>query len=445
MQWARTRDPTVSFDAGRLRKVGDVMQVGDVVLVKERTEQEMHKLNEVALAPQQYSALLKHLQGRGELKLYSLEQEPHIEGAMVSVEPQSGYITAMSGGYSFDRSEFNRVYQACRQPGSAFKPLVYSAAIALKKYTPATMVTDAPLTFRDGHNESTWRPKNLGNGYKGEVTVREAIMQSMNMPAINVLSDVGMNNFLEWAKRLGITTKLKAELGVSIGSSCVTPWELGRVFTTYANLGVAVPPMYIKEITDRNHERLMFAAKKSDPWIRRSDRLRQIIAKNFAEVQRVMEVEDAYTMHYLLSEVARNGTAQRTNVLGRHLAGKTGTTNDSFDTWFVGYAKNLLALVWIGNDTMDMPLSVNEQGGRTTLPVFVNFMGKALHNLPNEDWTMPPTMCEARIDSKTGLRIASEHPLSFVAPFRCGSEPALLDAAPRQSLEQAMDVMGGGM
>lgn len=448
MQWARPRDPLVNYEAGRRSRIGNVVEVNDVVLVKERSYNELQKYNEVSLNPHQFIALIHQLHSKivsQDLKLYSLEQEPRVEGAMISVEPQTGYITALSGGYSFDRSEFNRVYQACRQPGSAFKPVVYSAAIALKKYTPATMVIDAPLTFHDGANESTWRPKNLSQGYKGEVTVREAFMQSMNVPAINILSDVGISNLLDWAKKLGITTKLKPELGVSLGSSCVTPWELGRVFTTFANLGVAVEPMYIKEITDRNHERMQFAAKKTDPWIRRSDRLAQIAKEGFAEKARVMEKEDAYIMHYLLSEVARHGTAQRTNALNRNIAGKTGTTNDSYDTWFAGYAKNLMALVWIGNDLMDMPLGVYEQGGRTTLPVFTSFMARALHNLPNEDWAMPETMCQGRIDGKTGLRISTEHPLSFVAPFRCGTEPAFLESAPHQSLEQAMDVMGGGL
>lgn len=447
MLWARTRDPLVNFEAGRLRQVGTTLQTGDVVLVKERGEHDLRRLNEGSSKPQQFFSLMHHVNtdlSTRNLKLYSLEQEPRIEGAMVSIEPQSGYVTAMSGGYSFDRSEFNRVYQACRQPGSAFKPVVYSAAIALKKYTPATMVIDAPLTFHDGSNESTWRPKNLGNGYKGEVTVREAIMQSMNMPAINTLSAIGMSNFLEWAKKLGIATKLKPELGVSIGSSCITPWELGRVFTTFANLGAAVEPMYIKEITDRDHTRMMFAAKKSDPWILRSDRLIQIATESFATTAPAIEKEDAYTMHYLLTEVARHGTAQRTNALNRPIAGKTGTTNDSYDTWFAGYAKSLMALAWIGNDMMDVPLGVYEQGGRTALPVFNAFMAKALQNLPAEDWTMPDSMCTARIDSKTGLRITTEHPLSFVAPFRCGSEPALLESAPHQSLEQAMDVLSGG-
>lgn len=446
MYWARPRDPNANYDWWKLRGVFGVLNTGDVVLVKEQTVANMEALNQDCASPTHLSNLQNHLRNDREhrnLGLFSLEQEPSIEGAMVAMEVGSGYVTAMDGGYSFDKSEFNRVYQACRQPGSAFKPVVYTAAIALKKYTPATMIMDAPLTFHDEGTESSWKPKNLGQRYKGEVTVREAVMRSINVPTLNVMADVGTKNVLEWAEKLGIKSKLKPELGTGIGSSCVTPWELSRVFSTIANQGVSVEPILIREVRDRDHKRIKFKAAKTDPWITRNDRVDQILDDFFGHKDRVMEKEDAYTMHYLLTEVAKNGTAQRTNVLHRHLAGKTGTTNDSFDTWFAGYSKSLLSLVWIGNDMMDTPLGVYEQGGRTALPLFNNFMGPALLGLPDEDWQMPATMCEARIDSQTGHRITEDHPLSFLAPFRCGQEPALMDRAPSQSLEQAMEFMGG--
>lgn len=420
MFWLRPRDPTANYES-TARPVLSLLVVGDVILVKELADSDHDESG----------------------RLFSLEQEPGIEAAMFAMEPESGYVTALNGGYSFDRSEFNRVFQACRQPGSLFKPIVYSAAIALKKYTPATLIIDAPLTFHDAGNESTWRPKNLGGGFKGEVTVREALTRSMNIPTLNVMADVGVMNVLDWAKKLGITTKLKPELGTGIGSSCVTPFELGRVFSSIANMGISVEPILIKEIKDRDHQRLKFQARKMDPWIQRSDRVALHVEDFLLEKNRVMDKEVAYTTHYLLAEGAKHGTAARVGALGRHIAGKTGTTNDSFDTWFAGYAKNLLALVWIGNDTMDVPLGVYEQGGRTALPLFTRFMDSALNKLPDEDWLIPNTMCLAKIDAKTGLRITGDHPLSFVAPFRCGEEPALLETHPNQTLEQAMEIMGG--
>lgn len=372
--------------------------------------------------------------------VFSLEQEPKVEGAMFSIEPSSGYITALSGGYSFDKSEFNRVTQACRQPGSLFKPIVYSAAIALKKYTPATMVTDAPLTFYNGE-DGIWKPKNLGGEYKGEVTMREALMNSMNVPTINIMADVGAKNVLDWAKKLGVTTPLKAELGTAIGSSCVTPWEMGQVFSLIANLGIKKEPYLIKEVTDRDQKRLSFKADITDPWITHDDRLETIFNSFANENTRVMSEEDAYTTHYLLTEVVKNGTARRAQELGRHLAGKTGTTNDSFDTWFSGYTKNLLSVVWVGYDNMETPLAAHEQGGRTALPLFIDFMKGALHHLPDEDWPMPSSMCWANIDKSTGLRVDFAHPMSFTAPFHCGLEPPLMESLPFR-LEQAMD-MGG--
>lgn len=442
MFWARVRDPSVNYDLAKLRSVKDVLKPHDVILVRERTVEELQKLNEESSNKEALDPAIRFAHDK-RMRLFSLEQEPSIEGAMISLEPSTGYVTALSGGYSFDRSEFNRVFQACRQPGSAFKPVVYAAAIVDKKYTPATLVLDAPLTFHDGVSESTWRPKNFGNSFKGEVTVREAVMNSMNIPTLNVTSDVGTGAVINWAKKFGVTSPLKHELGTGLGASCITPWELAHVYDVFANLGAAKDSIMIKEITDRDHKRIRFGAKSPDAWIRRNDLMSLALMDFFTMKNQVMEQEDAYTLHYLLTEATRSGTAQRASVLRRHLAGKTGTTNDSFDTWFAGYTKNLLSLVWIGNDTMDMPLGVYEQGGKTALPLFIDFMGTALKNLPDHDWMMPKSMCEARIDGKSGLRVEDEHPLSFVAPFRCGSEPPLLDAASIQTLDQAMELLHG--
>ena len=436
MYWARRRDPTRHYETSRLSSVGSVLKPGDIILVKNQDEEKLRKLA-------QQTALLNSFEklAYNNYKFYSLEQEPAIEGAMLAIEPATGYVNAMNGGYSFERSEFNRAYQACRQPGSVFKPVVYSAALALKKYTPATMILDAPLTFRDG-SESSWKPKNIGQRYKGEVTVHEAVMNSMNVPTINVMADVGTRAVIEWAKKLGINSKLKQELGTGIGSSCITPWELARVFMVMANLGEVVEPIFIKEIKDRDQKRLSFNAHFLDPWINRTDRLAQVVNNFKTEKPRVMTLEDSYTMHYLLTEAASAGTGQRTRVLGRTIAGKTGTTNDSFDTWFAGYAKNLLSVVWIGSDSMDMPLGVYEQGGRTAVPLFNAFMEPSLRLLPKEDWDMPKSMCLARIDAQSGLRLMSEHPQSFLAPFRCGEEPKLKAEATGSNSEQALQLMG---
>lgn len=441
MAWARTRDPQLHYASHQLTSVAGVLKVGDVILVSSQTEADLHRQNQEYSHPQKLVNLLHHYSGQ-QLGLYSLEQEPKIEGAMLAIEPASGYVTAMQGGYSFDRSEFNRVYQACRQPGSLFKPIVYVAALESKKFTTASMILDAPLTFHDGINETTWRPKNITARYKGEVTLHEALIQSMNVPTINIVSAIGIHNVLAWAKKLGVTTKLKAELGTGIGSSCVTPMELAKVFSTFANLGEQVEPTMIKEITDRDHQRMFLHVKKNDPWITRGERVNEIVKSAFTPKTRVIEKEEAYIMHYLLSQTAQFGTAQRTNILHRHLGAKTGTTNDSFDVWFAGYSKDLMSLVWIGNDKMDMPLGIYEQGGRTTLPLFTDFMSQALAGLPDLDWPRPASLCEAHIDARTGLRVTEDHPLSFLSPFRCGTEPPFMDSQPHKSLEEAQETMG---
>lgn len=421
MHWVRARDPKISYLQHHESSLKDFLKIGDIVLVKEIMAEDSFLKNP---------------------RLFSLEQEPSIEGAMFAMEPSTGYVTALNGGYSYDKSEFNRVLKACRQPGSLFKPIVYSAAMALNNYTPATLIADVPLTFHDLRNQSTWQPKNLGGHYKGQVTMREAVMRSMNIPAINVMSDVGARNVINYAKQLGITTKLKNELGTAIGSSCVTPFELGRVYANIATMGLTTEPLLIKEVTDRNHHRLRFQASSTDPWLGRSDRIFLHLNEAINEKKRVMSETVAYTTHYLLTDVANHGTAKRTRTLGRHIAGKTGTSNDSFDTWFTGYSKNLLSLVWVGNDSMNTPLGSYEQGARTTLPIFSRFMEQALHDLPDEDWSIPTTMCFARIDEKTGLRREDGHPSTFIAPFVCGQEPPLL-AIPHKGLDKGMPMIKG--
>jgi penicillin-binding protein 1A len=417
MLWARKREPSENYEAHKLKHIGQVLSPGDIIMVKKIRTQDG-------------------------VNLYSLEQEPQIEGAMIALEPQSGYVPALQGGYSFERSEFNRVFQACRQPGSLFKPIVYSAAISLKNYTPASILLDAPLTFRKSNNNAAWKPKNFDKSYKGEVTVREAVMRSMNIPTLNVMADVGSKNVIEWAEKLGIKTKLKMELGTAIGSSCVSPVEIAQVYSVFANLGQLIEPIFVKEIIDRDGKRLSFQGYQNDPWLKRSDRIDSFLSNYFQPKVAVMPEEDAYTMHYLMEESAKAGTAQRTRILNRTVAGKTGTTNDSFDTWFAGYSKNLLSIVWVGNDKMDKALGVYEQGGRTALPIFNNFFLEALKGVPDEKWEMPKSMCLARIDEKTGARIDYDHPLSFIAPFRCDRIPSV-KLLPRESFDEALELLGG--
>ena len=190
--------------------------------------------------------------------LFALEQDPKLQGALVSVDPWSGYVTAMVGGYDFEASEFNRAFQACRQPGSAFKPIVYAAAIEKLDFTPATILTDAPIVFRD--DENSWKPQNYGEDFKGDVTLRTALVNSMNIPAVKTAEALSAKfghaqRSRDWAKALGLTTPVKLELGSALGSSCVNLWELTNVYALFARYGEKRPSTFVKRVLDRDGER----------------------------------------------------------------------------------------------------------------------------------------------------------------------------------------------
>lgn len=420
MQWAREVNPEKSFSASLLSSVKGVLKPNDVILVKKS-----HNEN---TSPQNF---------------FTLEMESKVEGAMINIESDTGYVTSLNGGYSFTRSEFNRVYQSCRQPGSTFKPIVYLAALEAKEYNPATMIMDAPLTFRSFEG-SSWKPRNLGEHYKGEVTLREAITNSMNVPTLNLAMDVGITTILDFAKKLGIKTECKNELGTAIGSSCVIPNEIANVFLTFANFGIRKEQIMLKEIVDKEKNRIFFNADYKDQFLLRKDKFQLLVKQVLNPSNRVFSKETAYTMNYLLSGVVKHGTAARASSLGFDVAGKTGTTNDSYDTWFAGIAKNLTSVIWVGYDDMKIPLGVYEQGARTTLPIYVDFAAKVLPKLPERNIIMPDTMCNAFIDSKTGFRIEklTDVEKSFEAPFICGKEPMFLSSAQqKKSLDEVLDSM----
>jgi penicillin-binding protein 1A len=374
--------------------------------------------------------------------LFTLDQVPRVQGALISMDPGTGYVEAMIGGYSFEQSEFNRAFQACRQPGSSFKPLVYSAAIVREEYTPATMILDTPITLRDDEIGKSWKPQNFDGGFKGEVTAREALMNSMNMPALHTMQKVGTKNVVDWAHHMGIKTQLKEELGTALGSSCVTPWELTSVYTTFARMGLRPEPVFLKRIVDRDGRVLEQHASPDDPWQTHEQKFSALYRLLEEKPQRLMNADDAYVLHYLLTQVATMGTAARAASLGHPVAGKTGTTNDSFDTWFAGYTPTLVTTVWVGYDTYEYPLSVGEQGGRTSLPIWLGYMSEALNGKDEKPWSPPANICYARVDGRNGRRSADDGPTTFVAPFKCGTEPESGPIAGGPSLDEAIDKGG---
>ncbi len=442
MRWARKLNPQQNWEFHKVNSVKEVVKVGDIVLAQPWFTKKAFLVESMG-ANESASKLPDEDDISSKSPIFTLDQSPRVQGSLISMNPATGYVEAMIGGYSFEESEFNRAFQSCRQPGSAFKPIVYSAAIVREDYTPGTMILDTPITLRDDEIGKSWKPQNFDGDFKGEVTCREALMNSMNMPALHTMLKVGTKNVVDWAKHLGIQTPLKEELGTALGSSCVTPWELTSVYTMFARNGLRPEPVFIKRIVDRDGKVLEQHASPNDPWQTHEQKFSALYRFLEEKPQRLMQPDDAYLIHWLLTQVATRGTAARAASLHHPVAGKTGTTNDSFDTWFAGYTPTLVTTVWVGYDTYEYPLSVGEQGGKTSLPIWLEFMGKSLEGKEERDWNEPAGICNARVDGRTGHRVFEDGPGTFVAPFKCGKEPDRAPVASGGSLNDA--ITSGGI
>jgi penicillin-binding protein 1A len=429
MRWARKPNPEVYYPDALISRVSTALKAGDVILVRRVTRAELAKREGELAVGKPKDVPEADL-------LFSLEQDPTLQGALVSVDPGSGYVSAMVGGYDFEASEFNRAFQSCRQPGSAFKPIVYSAAVEKLDYTPATILTDAPLVFRD--DENSWKPQNYGETFKGDVTLRTALVNSMNIPAVKtaeaLASKFGGAALGEWAKGLGLTTPVKQELGSALGSSCVNLWELTNVYALFARYGERRPSTFVKRVVDRDGNVLEDHADWRDPWVGVETRL----AAGFAEVTRKREQpvtpQTAYILVRLMREVATVGTGARAAALGKPAAGKTGTTNDSFDTWFMGFTHDLATGVWLGYDINVTPLGRYETGGHAALPIWLDYMKAALDGREQQEWVAPEGIVEMKIDPQTGKAVEDKEK-GVLEPFKLGTEPAMPGSPQQQQVE----------
>jgi penicillin-binding protein 1A len=428
MRWARKPNPEAYYPDSLIPRVSTALAAGDVVLLR-RADRKALVASEAAIAVGKPKDVPET-----EL-LFTLEQEPKLQGALVSVDPWSGYVVAMVGGYDFEASEFNRAFQACRQPGSAFKPIVYSAAVEKLDYTPSTILTDAPLVFRD--EESSWKPQNYGEQFKGDVTLRTALVNSMNIPAVKtaeaLANKFGIQILADWARQLGITTPVKLELGSALGSSCVNLWELTNVYALFARYGERRPSTFVKRVIDRDGRLLEDHSDWRDPWVPLSTRLAAGLAEVSRPRERAMDERTAYILVRLMREVATVGTGARAAALGKPAAGKTGTTNDSFDTWFMGFTHDLATGVWLGYDINVTPLARYETGGHAALPIWLGYMQVALNERPQPEFVAPPGVVEVRIDPATGKPSADERQ-GVLAAYKQGTEPTA-DAAAQTKVE----------
>ena len=305
---------------------------------------------------------------------WEITQLPEVEGAFVAISPQDGSVRALVGGFDFAKNKFNHVIQAWRQPGSSFKPFIYSAALE-KGFTPATVINDAPLFFDAGvTGGQPWEPKNYDGTFEGPMTLRKGLAKSKNMISIRILQSVGTRNAQEWVTKFGFDEdKHPAYLTMALGAGSVTPMQMATGYSVFANGGMRVQPHMITRVTDHKGKILV----DSPPQM-------------VNEANRAITPRNAFVMTSLLQEVTRSGTAAKARVALKRddIYGKTGTTNDSMDAWFAGYHRNLAAVVWIGYDT-PRKLGDRETGGGLSLPVWISFMETALKNMPVMDAIAP--------------------------------------------------------
>ncbi|MGI6393751.1 MAG: penicillin-binding protein 1A [bacterium] len=433
--WARPWNPTGYPPV--IRSSADVFSPGDVIMVRATDK----KGTRDVFDHRNYSKKL------GKDFFFVLEQMPSSQAAIIVKDPYSGYVKVLMGGYDFEISEFDRTTQACRQPGSAIKPIFYS--LALEKQggrapllTPASMILDAPVTV----GGANFKPSNFENTFKGEITTWEALVLSMNTPAIRVLQKTGLSDAVKWAEKLGIKSEMKLEFGTMLGSSCLTIDELTDAFAHFPNSGKSPETTYIRKVYDKYGKVLEDNTVFYDPYISAAEKLSRFVHYAKREENQVVTPQTAYIVNKTLEDVVNRGTAgsarglnsykcvkkvkksdeggeeteESSSYCSRHVAGKTGTTNDYFDAWFIGYSPGLVAGVWVGNDQHGKPIGRIETGSKAALPIWSDFMSRYLANHEPKDYKMPPGVISRNIDTSTGFVTESGGVRMY---FHAGSEP----------------------
>jgi penicillin-binding protein 1A len=329
-----------------------------------------------------------------------MEQTPLIEGGLIALEPGKGAIRAMVGGYDFGRSEYNRAVQAHRQPGSAFKPIIYATAMN-QGMSPASVILDAPVVYVQDEDEKTWKPENYGRKIHGMVSLRDALAHSHNLATVRLLDKVGVKNVIEFAKTVGVTSPLAADLSLGLGSSSVGLMELTSVYGVFLNQGSRAEPYAILSVKDNAG---------------------QVLEQAEPQALQVISKETAYLITNMMEDVIQKGTGQAAKVIGRPIAGKTGTTDEFINAWFIGGAPNLVAGIYVGFDDR-RSLGDTESGAHAALPIWINFMQAALKPLPVVAFTIPEGVTFVKVDPSTGLLEGEEGEPSTVELFTKGSEP----------------------
>ncbi|MCC7091876.1 MAG: penicillin-binding protein, partial [Nitrosomonas sp.] len=354
--------------------------------------------------------------------IWHIVQLPEIEAALVSLDPHDGAIHALIGGFDFQKNQFNHVTQAWRQPGSSFKPFIYSAALE-KGFTPATIINDAPLSFSATQTGSQlWEPKNFDGKFEGPMRMRTALAKSKNLVSIRILQAIGIQYAQDYITRFGFdANRHPPYLPMALGSGSVTPMQMAVGYAVFANGGYRIAPYLIKSIEDEKGTIL--------------EQFTPITISNGAK--RVIDPRNAFIMTSMMQDVINYGTATKAKQLGRtDLAGKTGTTNNFVDAWFCGFQKDLVTVAWMGYDE-PKSLGKNETGGRVALPLWMDYMAPVLKTIPVAEYTPPNGVLAARINSATGFRESSggvtEYFFSEQLPPISDPSPPVIDNSPKMT------------
>ena len=401
MRWARAAAKNARLGPA-VRQPSDALVVGDVIAVR---------------------PALKDSQGRDYPPgTYALSQIPKVEGALVALDPHTGRVLAMTGGYDYKRSQFNRAAQAQRQPGSAFKPFVYLAALD-SGYTPSTLILDAPFVIDQGPGLPKWRPDNYTREFYGPSTMRLGIEKSRNLMTVRLAQTIGMDKVADTAERFGVVDKLPQQLSMALGSAETTPLRLTAAYAMFVNGGKRIVPSLIDRIQDRNgrtvfrHEQRACPDCQAMQWTNQAP---PVIPEGRAAVT---SPAAAYQMVSMLQGVVERGTGQRIAEVGKPLAGKTGTTNDSMDTWFIGFSPDLAVGVFIGYDE-PQTMGEKETGSSVAAPVFRDFMKDALAGKPATPFRIPADIRLVRVNAQTGLPETRRGRDVIIEAFRPGAEPS---------------------
>lgn len=488
MKWARKPNPEVSFKVAEISKPSEALKVGDVIQVRVDGKKFFSNRISKMISDLKYKQKKNFTQPQDlpDFDKYvrlELEQDPLVQGALISYDLETSDLLAMVGGYDFEKSQLNRSYQAVRQTGSSFKPIVYTAALD-QGFKPNTTIIDAPVVYEEQDDEKegqddiekikTYKPGNYGLEFSGDILFRKAIIQSKNVPTIKITDKIGIDTVASYARRFDIFSPLNMDLTLGLGSSGVTLYEMTKMISTFPLLGKKIHPRLIKSVVSRSGEKILENVSLDQRFenefkdldskfevIRQAALLKtsptpatpgskiesgfpgisfekiKSLPLYFDDKEQVISPQTAYLMTSLLHGVIfeKGGTGGAARALGREAAGKTGTTSGYYDAWFLGYTPQISTGVWVGFDR-EQTLGIGETGGRAALPIWLEYMKDAHKDLPRKSFSIPDKIVFVSIDNDTGKVASSRSKEVIKQAFLEGTEPTVSNDETNSPTEQ---------